>query len=358
MCERGTAPPNGRHKMTIQIPTTGPAPQSPLQDIIDFMGKYVVFTDDAQRDILALWVLHTWAFDAAYATPYIYVTSAEKQSGKTRVIEVLELLARNPIRSAGSTASTLYRDVEENQPTLFIDEVDAVFTGSANEDMRGLLNTGYKKGGATRRTVPGPGGGAVKSFSTFCPKLLAGIDNGAMPDTIGERSIWIVLKRKKAGQEVERFMHRKVEPEAEALAAKIETWVAYHMDALLEAEPKVIPEISDRAFEIAEPLLAIAGRNQGWTQRARSAVIHLLKTKGDTLSPGAKALTFARDAMAETNDDRILSAKLAQLMDTTPKRVSAILAPYGITPSTIRLGNERGKGYHRADFADAWERYL
>jgi integrase len=39
---------------------------------------------------LQLFVLHTWAIDAAYATPYLAIVSAEKQSGKTKLLEVLE----------------------------------------------------------------------------------------------------------------------------------------------------------------------------------------------------------------------------------------------------------------------------
>src|SRR4051794_37449064 len=34
---------------------------------------------------VALWTLHSHAVDAAEATPYLAVTSAEKQSGKTRL---------------------------------------------------------------------------------------------------------------------------------------------------------------------------------------------------------------------------------------------------------------------------------
>lgn len=329
-----------------------------LDDVIDYMKQYVIFADEAHADVLALWVLHTHTFDAAYCTPYIYVTSAEKQSGKTRTIEVLETIAHNPIRSAGSTEATLYRDVEQNRPTIFMDEVDAVWTGASNEGLRGLLNTGYKTGGSTRRVVPGADGGEVRSFSTYCPKLLAGIDNGAIPDTIADRSIRIVLKRKKGEQEVQRFMFRKVEPQAAALIERIEKWAALNLPILVDAEPAPIEEISDRAFEISEPLLAIAARFRGWNDRARAALVHLLRGEDVKLSPGARALTAARDIMGERGEDRILSDRLASAMDVSQKKLSEILRPYGITPSTIRTPDGRGKGYHRADFADAWDRYL
>jgi hypothetical protein len=46
----------------------------------------------------------------------------------------------------------------------------------------------------------------------------------------------------------------------------------------------------------------------------------------------------------------------------TPSGVARLLKPFGISPRTINLGPDSAKhslkGYHRSDFADAWERYL
>ena len=41
--------------------------------------------------------LHTWALDAAHATPYLVILSPTKRSGKTRLEETLELLVRDPV---------------------------------------------------------------------------------------------------------------------------------------------------------------------------------------------------------------------------------------------------------------------
>lgn len=344
-----------------KTPKTAPKAPSILDDIKTFMSRFVAFTDDAHADVLALWVLHTWAFDASYATPYIYITSAEKQSGKTRVIEVLAVLARNPVTAASVSAPSLFRIIEaaESRPTLFIDEVDAIFTGAANEDLRGILNSGYKRNGSVLRTVPGQDGGEVRAFSTFAPKLLAGIDNGAVPDTIADRSIRITLKRKRKDQEVERFISRKVDPDAEALRARIETWVSTNLDAIMEYEPPIIEELSDRAFEIAEPLLAVASRERGWTAKARKSITDVLTAQpAKTLPLGAQVLMKARDILTETGNDKLTSDELATAMDMSAKRIGVILAPYGITPRTVRIGAHTKKGYHMADFADAWSRYI
>lgn len=339
---------------------TTTAPPCPLDDVVQYMERFIAFTDPHHATVLALWVAHTYAFEAAYATPYIYITSAEKQSGKTRVIEVLSDLAKNPIVASSVSPSVIYRDIEASSPTLFIDEVDAIFRGGAsNEDLRNILNSGYKHNGSVRRTVPGADGGEVKSFRTFAPKLLAGIENAALPDTIADRCIRIVLKRKKKDQEVERYLTRKVEADAAALREKLELWVRFNMDKILVSEPKMVEEISDRAFEIAEPLLAIAGRCKGWTARAREATTALLKPDEKPLSIQAQILLTAQNIMQEQNTDRISSALLAEAMNMNGKALGVKLAPYGIRPTTIRFpGGAVAKGYHRRDFEDAWERYL
>ena len=39
-----------------------------------FVRRYVVL-DEAQAAAVTLWVAHTWAIDAAFATPYLFVTA-------------------------------------------------------------------------------------------------------------------------------------------------------------------------------------------------------------------------------------------------------------------------------------------
>ena len=112
------------------------------------LRRFVVMTP-AQARVVALWVLHTHLVDAAEATPYLAVTSAEKRSGKTRLLEVLELLVRAPWFTGRTTAAVLPRKIDADKPTLLLDESDAAFGGDKDyaEALRGVLNTGYRQGG-------------------------------------------------------------------------------------------------------------------------------------------------------------------------------------------------------------------
>jgi hypothetical protein len=115
-----------------------------LEAIAAFVSSYVVLSD-AQISAIALWTLHTHAFDASECTPYISVTSAEKASGKTRLLEALELVVANAWLTGRVTPAVLARKVHAERPTLLLDETDATFAGDPEfgQVLRGLLNSGY-----------------------------------------------------------------------------------------------------------------------------------------------------------------------------------------------------------------------
>lgn len=344
-----------------------------IEQVRNFLTRFVAFPHEAQADVIALWVLHTWVFDIAYNTPYLYVTSAGPQSGKTRTIEAAELLCRNAISAASMTASAMFRAIdptdktavamedlgfapapERVKPTLFVDEADAVFTGSTNEELRGVLNSGYKHNGATMRTV----GGDVERFSTFCPKLLAGIDNGHLPDTIADRSITILLRRKEAGElTIERFQLRKVEAEAKKITAAISEWAKEtgRLTRLADAEPDFIDGLSDRAFDIAEPLINIADEfGDEWGKRGRDSLTELLSGNRVRDTPLTQVLRAATEWIKENGEDFIPSATLEKITGIPSRRIGHLLKPYGATSSvtTVRLPggvkkNIRGYHYHK-----------
>lgn len=331
-----------------------------LFETMAFLRRFVIFQDPTHYELLALWIFHTHAFPAAYATPYIYVKSAEPQSGKTRTIEAAELLAHSPIKTANMSPGALYASIESRQPTIFLDEVDAIFSGASNEDLRGMLNSGYKTGGKVSRQTMGKGGvREIEDYNTFCPKLLAGIDNGAIPATIADRCIVFDLKRKKRDETVERMNYRVVTPQAEELRDRIHAVAMASIEKLSTMEVADLPVISDRAFEISEPLLQIAMLARGWSKRGRDAIVHIFSTRKPAETEQTKALRIARDLFADGFRDRISSAEFAAAMEMTTGKASRILTPYGITTTTIKFpGGHVAKGYHKAGFVDAWERYL
>jgi len=78
-------------------PKVEPRPLASLLDsICEFLQRYIVFQYPEQPTAIALWVIHAWALDAFDYTPYLHDASPEKQCGKTRLLEVFELLVDKP----------------------------------------------------------------------------------------------------------------------------------------------------------------------------------------------------------------------------------------------------------------------
>jgi hypothetical protein len=113
--------------------------------------KRFVSLGEHEATAIALWVMMTHTLEAFDCVAYLSITSAEKQCGKTRLLEVLEQLVWRPWLTGRTTPAVLARKVHTEQPTLLLDESDATFNGDKEfaETLRGVLNTGYLRSGKT-----------------------------------------------------------------------------------------------------------------------------------------------------------------------------------------------------------------
>jgi hypothetical protein len=345
-----------------------------LDEICAFIQRFVSLLG-AQAQVLALWIVHTHAFAAADCTPYLSITSAEKQSGKSRLQEVLETIVANPWYTGRVTAPVLYRKVDAEGPTLLLDESDAAFKSGEEygEALRGILNTGHRRGGKATCCVGQGASISYQDFSTFSPKAIAGI--GRLPDTVADRSIPIRLKRKARAEKVDRFRLRNVRTQAERLHERLEAWCAQNIERLREATPGLPEELSDRQQDGAEPLLAIADLAGGeWPETARHALVLLCcGAQAEDGSIGTLLLSDIRHIFITQDTDRLPSAELASALEAietspwgewnhgkpiTPIGVARLLKPFDITPHPVRNDDRVFRGYEKTDFGDAWGRYV
>src|SRR5262249_40169151 len=155
---------------------------------------------------------------------YLHVTSAEAESGKTRLLEVTHELVPKPLSTMNISDAALFRAIASIRPTLFLDEVDALFNShtlktGAKDELRSLLNAGYRRGQLVYRM----GGGnhtTLESFEVFCPKALAGL--GALPGTLASRCIRLELKRRRRDEPVEDFIPSDFADVTAALRERLE----------------------------------------------------------------------------------------------------------------------------------------
>jgi hypothetical protein len=124
------------------------------------------------------------------------------------------------------TPAFLFRRVGGEEPiTLLYDEIDTVFGPKArdNEELRGLLNAGHRKGATAGRCVVRGKNVETKEIPAYAAVAMAGI--GWLPDTILSRSVIIRMRRRHAGERVEPYRRRIHEPEGSRLKDSIAVWV-------------------------------------------------------------------------------------------------------------------------------------
>jgi len=313
-----------------------------LGDLEALLRRFVVLSDE-QATAVVLWVAHSHALEAAEVTPYLSITSAEKGSGKTRLLECLELVVARPWFSSRTTAAALVRKVDAECPTLLLDESDAAFGGDReySETLRGVLNAGYRRGGRVTVCVGQGANLEVRDFEVFCPKAIAGI--GQLPDTVASRSVPIRLKRRRPDEVVERFRRRDAEPLFGPLRERLAALLAAPevVAVLRGARPEVPEGLRDRTAEVWEPVLAIADLAGGvWPERAREAALALREQSEDeSASLGTRLLADIRRVFEASGIDRFATR--------APSRSSARPATTGSSARPARSEPARATTRHR-----------
>jgi hypothetical protein len=343
-----------------------------LDDVEHFIRRFVAFPREAHITAVTLWIAHAHAVDAFESTPRLAIISPEKGSGKTRTLEILELLVPNPEMTANMSTAVMFRTIEKLRPTIMFDEIDTIFGPKASddhEDLRGLINAGHRKG-ATVMRCDGPKN-EVKRFKVFGPVVLAGL--GELPDTIADRSVIVRMKRRAPHEVIEGFRRRKVKPEADVLRERLEVWALDWYEWFITYEPTMPKTLTDRPADVWEALLSVADAAGGeWPDRARAAAIELQALKSDDGGTiGVRLLADIRHVWPQ-GEDRVttedLLSRLIGLEDSPwgdlygkpleSRRLSRMLDQYEVKPKQLRVGERNTKGYELAPLMDAFSRYL
>lgn len=345
-----------------------------LDEVHQFLGRFVAYPDPAGQVAHTLWIAHTHLMTAWESTPRLAFLSPEPGSGKTRALEITEMLVPFPVEAINVTPAYLFRKVgdEEGAPTILFDEIDTVFGPKAkdNEEIRGLLNAGHRRGAVAGRCVVKGKTVTTEEIPAYCAVALAGLGN--LPDTILSRSIVIRMRRRAPHERVEAYRRRVHTPEGERMYSRLAAWADNAFDQVDGAWPEMPDAIEDRDADVWEPLLALADAAGGhWPQTARQAAVTLVtESKESTPSLGVRLLADLRDVFGDrpamfTTD--ILDALNA--MEEAPwgnlrghpldaRGLSNRLRPYGVKRHQVRIGDEVNKGYRAKDLHDAWARYL
>jgi hypothetical protein len=344
----------------------------PLDLVESFLRRFVAYPSEHALVAHILWIAHCHMLERFDTTPRLAFMSPEKMSGKTRALEVTALFVPSPILSISASPAVIVRLVAAAPRTILYDEIDAMFgtvkAQEANADFCSILNGGYRRGAKVYRCNTAGNKIEPEELDAFSPVALAGLRT--LPDTLASRSIFIHMRRRAPGEEVEPFRERIHSQQAKPIMERLIEWCAERNCGPVEVE---LPDgIIDRNADCWEPLLVVADEAGGdWPERGRDAAVYLTANAADeNLTEGVELLShikfvFAAETQLATQTliDRLCNLEESPYADIRGKKMDGAalakrLKSYHIKSRVIRVGDKTPRGYLASDFQDAWSRYL
>ncbi len=243
-----------------ESPVTFPPLASVLDQVETMMLKYLTLPDPHFAMVLALWIANTYTYHLFDYCGYLNIRSATPRCGKTKVLELLELLAEGtPPITTQPTPAVLFRSTRK---VILLDEVDKLRNKDKDTygEVMAILNCRFKRGSSVERVERGEKGMPVKSYPVYGPVAFAGIES--VTDTLEDRSFHIQMQR--ATHRMPRFNKRIIGIHTTELQAAMKGWAEAHADDLTAAYDSiqiglpVLDGFDDRLQDISEPLVILA----------------------------------------------------------------------------------------------------
>ncbi|MBI3934960.1 MAG: DUF3631 domain-containing protein [Acidobacteria bacterium] len=338
-----------------------------------FIRRYLILPDKAALP-LALWTAATYLYEHFDTFPYLAVVSPAKRCGKTRLAEVLGCVARKPVLTTGISEAALFRLVDRGDVTLLLDEAEALREKKSERSQAivSILNAGYRRGACVHRCVPPKHD--LQPFSVYGPKAVIAI--GSLPDTVFDRSIVVRMRRRKAAEEVGRFLFRRAQAEAEPLRGTFGKVASVRGQEIAEVYASLpgFPELTDRDEELWGPLFAVcAVLAPDRLPELKKAALALSGAKAESDVDDSLSLRLLSDigellgGFEETIPSAELVTKLKGLPESpwgesgrelTANRLARMLRPFGVSSRGVRVGDKTPKGYLRKELEEAISLYV
>jgi hypothetical protein len=351
-----------------------------LDEVYDYLGRFIVYPSNHARIIHTLWIAHTHLIEAFDYTPRLCILSAEKRSGKSTLVKLTKVLSQKGEAFVNPSPASIYSIIEERQnenpacvPTLCIDEQDRLWAKKETSDIVAILDQGFERDndGVPRvRQDSRSKKRHIERFNTFCPVLLAGIENSNIPDTILDRSVVIRMKRRVVSEPIERFKTR-YKAEARELRERISQWAQENMGAAKDVVPAISEDLDDRYADICEPLFIVTeliglAHLTRWKTYVRDAIgSYAQKRVDEESSRGILWLKEVRHIIGDKK--RIFKQEILKeleiRLDMHRNTVNALFRKFDIPKEhSIQIRTKDGdkieRGWYAYEWRDVFSRYL
>lgn len=345
----------------------------PLDDAVQFLKDYIVLPDQAVVTLVA-WIAASYLMDVWDRFPHLAITSPSPRCGKSRLLELIYLLAPNPIFTSNISAAALYRTIAKSGPTLLFDEAQSLKgqTSERGNDLKIIFNASISRDSVVLRCGQA-NYDKVKSYSVWCPKVMALV--GAPDNILADRCLPIAIRRKTSEDVVKPFIMRTQSPIGKSIALRLKKWagewkkVAGLVYEDVATRPLKID--NDRFAELLMPLQTVLKISGNGLNLLEDYAYDLNERDKHKLTTGELLLHACREIF-DSNPAQFLPTE--QLLDLLNNReeepwstwrkgeplnsegLAWQLKSYEIYPQHSK--DKKTRGYWKASFLDAWARYL
>lgn len=148
------------------------SPEGLYHEIKAVLKQYIELSEDAVYGLLSSWIIATYFYLVFYAFPFLFIYG-KKQSGKSRLLALLERLAFNAMKIKGVSVASLADSIDGVRGVFLNDQAEAL-SDSKNIEILGIIADSYTRGGGNRRIVDiSNKKRRVLDFETYSPKAFA-----------------------------------------------------------------------------------------------------------------------------------------------------------------------------------------
>lgn len=159
------------------------------EKIKEVLQRYVKLKDD-DYELVAIWIIGTYCIKSFETFPYLFI-NAQKGSGKTRLLKLIEALSNKGELLTSMREAVLFR-IATDDKTILIDELEGL-DRKENAPLKELLNACYKRGTKVYRMRKKGEEYIPEAFYPFTPIAIANISG--LDDVLGDRCITIRLDK-------------------------------------------------------------------------------------------------------------------------------------------------------------------
>jgi len=319
------------------------------KEVCTFIYEHVDVLEPELYDVLTAWIFTTYIPEVWMVVPYIFAFGPVA-TGKTRLLEALQILAYRGIIGSNVSSASLFRGCEQWHPTVFLDETE-IYSQVEHVEIIGLLNAGYRRGQYAWRVKNTEQGCELELFDVFGFKALAGTEG--LAKTLESRSI--MVRMMKNTRPVKFLVDQK---KAEELRGKLLMWRFLKLHQVLgnhegyegyepfQEVPTALDFANGRLIELFQPLLAVA--NQGYENIVKYAKkVYEIRQLEEETSVEAMILSALLDSEAKVEEKVILTADVKETLNKNisekeqfkTSSVGRIMRRLGFLPKHTMRGN-------------------